>query len=126
MQLQELQIASEKLEQQAGRILNHKPRITGKDSRSLNNLMISKSRDSLSSSGSEHDEAVNTRRGAFQIARVKNRFTEESPVGGYRDVNIKVRVGFKPSNILSSPVFVPVENWGDAGVQTVVCEIQVW
>jgi hypothetical protein len=57
---------------------------------------------------------------------VKNRFTEESPVGGYPDVNIKVRVGFKPSNILSSPVFVPVENWGDAGVQTVVCEIQVW
>jgi hypothetical protein len=70
-------------------------------------------------------EAANARQGAFQIVRVKNRFEEKSPVGGYRDVNIKVRIGFKSNPILSSPVFVPVENWGDAGVQTVVCEIQV-
>jgi len=65
------------------------------------------------------------RSGAFEIVRVKNRFKEESPVGGYRDVNIKVRIGFKSSLILNSPVFVPVEHWDDAGVQTVVCEIQV-
>ncbi len=76
--------------------------------------------------GHKHDtEAVNARRGAFQIVRVKNRFAEESPVGGYRDVNIKVRIGFKSSSMLSSPIFVPVEHWDNVGVQTLVCEIQV-
>ena len=63
--------------------------------------------------------------GAFEIVRVKNRFKEESPVGGYRDVNIKVRIGFKSSSMLSSPIFVPVEHWDNVGVQTLVCEIQV-
>ena len=66
--------------------------------------------------------------GAFEIVRVKNRFKEKSPVGGYRDVNIKVRIGFKSSPNLPSPVFVPVEKWNETGVdrvQTVVCEIQV-
>jgi hypothetical protein len=76
--------------------------------------------------GLPREDVVNARRGAFQIVRVKNRFAEDSPVGGYRDVNIKVRVGFKPNYLLSSPVFVPVEKWDDSGVQTVVCEIQVW
>jgi hypothetical protein len=68
---------------------------------------------------------IDARRGAFQIVRVKNRFAEESPVGGYRDVNIKVRIGFKCSSMLSSPIFVPVEHWDNVGVQTLVCEIQV-
>jgi len=63
--------------------------------------------------------------GAFQILRVRNRFAEESPVGGYRDVNIKVKIGFKCSPVLHAPIFVPVEHWQKKGVQTVVCEIQV-
>ncbi len=65
------------------------------------------------------------RKGAFQILRVRNRFTEKSPVGGYRDINIKVKIGFKCSPVLHAPIFLPVENWQKKGVQTVVCEIQV-
>jgi hypothetical protein len=64
-------------------------------------------------------------KGAFQILRVRDRFAEKSPVGGYRDVNIKVKIGFKCSPVLHAPIFLPVEDWQKKGVQTVVCEIQV-
>jgi hypothetical protein len=40
--------------------------------------------------------------------QVRNRFAEENPPGGYRDVNIKLRVGFKGDPKDSRPVFVPV------------------
>lgn len=63
-------------------------------------------------------------KGAFQLVGFKNRFCESSPIGGYRDMNIKVRIGFRDSPKSNLPIFVPVENW-QADVQTVVCEIQV-
>ena len=40
--------------------------------------------------------------------QVRNRFAEENPQGGYRDINIKIRVGFKGDPRDSRPVFVPV------------------
>jgi hypothetical protein len=40
--------------------------------------------------------------------QVRNRFAEDNPLGGYRDINIKIRVGFKGDAKDSRPIFVPV------------------
>jgi hypothetical protein len=61
----------------------------------------------------------------FQILRIRNRFLAPVAVGGYRDVNIKVKVGFKQNAVSHAPTFVPVDKWCDKGVRTVICEIQV-
>jgi hypothetical protein len=31
---------------------------------------------------------------AFELLRVRNRFGCQNPIGGYRDVNLKLRIGF--------------------------------
>jgi hypothetical protein len=33
-------------------------------------------------------------RGVFELLRVRNRFGLPNPIGGYRDVNLKLRIGF--------------------------------
>ena len=102
--------------------------------------------------------------GAFQLLRVKNRypcralyalpplmfftrsFSELNPPGGYRDVNIKLKIGFRsstawrdlaplliPFDILfrdcessRNPLFLPVQEWNEqAGVKRLVVEVQL-
>ena len=41
-------------------------------------------------------------------AQVRNRFAEVKPRGGYRDINVKIRVGFKGDAKDSRPLFCPV------------------
>jgi hypothetical protein len=31
---------------------------------------------------------------AFELLRVRNRFGDPRPIGGYRDINLKLRIGF--------------------------------
>jgi hypothetical protein len=68
---------------------------------------------------------------AFEILRVKNRFKPPSAgdarsVVGYRDVSIKVKIGYKesPSGCI---IFSPVKEWAENSVRvrTIVAEIQL-
>jgi hypothetical protein len=48
-------------------------------------------------------------RAAFIIfLQVRNRFAEEKPLGGYRDINVKIRLGFKGDAKNGRPLFCPV------------------
>jgi hypothetical protein len=40
--------------------------------------------------------------------QVRNRFADVEPLGGYRDVNVKIRVGFKGDPKDGRPMFCPV------------------
>jgi hypothetical protein len=40
--------------------------------------------------------------------QVRNRFACANPVGGYRDINFKIRVGFKSDLKSGKPLFCPV------------------
>jgi hypothetical protein len=40
--------------------------------------------------------------------QVRNRFAEEDPLGGYRDINVKMRVGFHSGPKDGRPLFCPV------------------
>ena len=40
--------------------------------------------------------------------QVRNRFAAQSPPGGYRDMNLKIRVGFKSDPNTGHPLFCPV------------------
>ena len=42
------------------------------------------------------------------VFQVRNRFAEENPQGGYRDINVKIRLGFKADPKDSRPIFCPV------------------
>ena len=42
------------------------------------------------------------------VYQVRNRFAALNPPGGYRDVNIKIRVGFKSDANTGRPLFCPV------------------
>jgi hypothetical protein len=42
------------------------------------------------------------------MLQVRNRFAASSTQGGYRDVNIKIRVGFRSDQNSGLPVFCPV------------------
>jgi hypothetical protein len=123
--------------------------------------------DDAVSSVVEHPAAVQMPHGAFQLLRIKNRymskkkdvqrssispthwyflrFSEHSPPGGYRDINIKLKIGFRwalsfgnisfdvlespfPRDCDSSrnPLFLPVQQWNElAGVKRIVVEIQL-
>jgi len=62
---------------------------------------------------------------AFEILRVRNRFACADPVGGYRDINIKLRVGFKSDTKTGRPLFCPMSIWHESDVKTMIVEIQV-
>jgi hypothetical protein len=70
-------------------------------------------------------------RHAFEILRIKNRFKPSNPgdarrVVGYRDVSIKVKIGYKESPN-GSIIFAPVKEWSENRVivRTIVAEIQL-
>jgi len=42
------------------------------------------------------------------MLQVRNRFADVEPLGGYRDVNVKIRVGFKGDPKDGRPLFCPV------------------
>ena len=48
----------------------------------------------LHSSYQEYPASSHESRYAFELLRVRNRFGSPNPVGGYRDVNLKLRIGF--------------------------------
>jgi hypothetical protein len=72
--------------------------------------------------------------------QVRNRFAEENPLGGYRDINVKMRVGFQSGPKDGRPLFCPVyafflcafadfdsfccfrESWGRKNIKTMVRE----
>ncbi len=68
----------------------------------------------------------------MQIIRIRNRFDpglrNKQLFGGYRDLALKVKMGFicVPSNSNADRVkFVPVSRWGDSNVKRLVFEIQL-
>jgi hypothetical protein len=48
----------------------------------------------LHSSYQEYPASNHESRYAFELLRVRNRFGSPNPVGGYRDINLKLRIGF--------------------------------
>ncbi len=42
------------------------------------------------------------------VYQIRNRFAASNPPGGYRDINIKIRVGFKSDANTGRPLFCPV------------------
>ena len=44
----------------------------------------------------------------FTPSKVRNRFACADPVGGYRDINFKIRVGFKSDPKTGRPLFCPM------------------
>ena len=68
----------------------------------------------------------------MQIIRIRNRFdpsaSKHQLFGGYRDIALKIKMGFMfmPSNSNSGRVkFVPVSRWGDSQVKRLIFEIQL-
>jgi hypothetical protein len=68
----------------------------------------------------------------MQIIRIRNRFdpsaSKHQLFGGYRDIALKIKMGFTfmPSNSNSGRVkFVPVSRWGDSYVKRLIFEIQL-
>lgn len=68
----------------------------------------------------------------MQIIRVRNRFdpslSSKQLFGGYRDLALKVKMGFicvQSNSVADRVKFVPVCRWGDASVKKLVFEIQL-
>jgi hypothetical protein len=68
----------------------------------------------------------------MQIIRIRNRFdpsaSKHQLFGGYRDIALKIKMGFTfmSSNSNSGRVkFVPVSRWGDSHVKRLIFEIQL-
>ena len=68
----------------------------------------------------------------MQIIRIRNRFdpsaSKHQLFGGYRDIALKIKMGFTfmPSSSNSGRVkFVPVSRWGDSQVKRLIFEIQL-
>jgi hypothetical protein len=53
--------------------------------------------------------------------QVRNRFAAQSPPGGYRDMNLKIRVGFKSDPNTGHPLFCPVYNESFAAAANRYC-----
>lgn len=53
--------------------------------------------------------------------QVRNRFAAQSPPGGYRDMNLKIRVGFKSDPNTGHPLFCPVYVESFAAAATISC-----
>ncbi len=56
------------------------------------------------------------------LPQVRNRFAAHSPLGGYRDINVKIRVGFKSDAESGRPLFCPVyvDNAAAAAVEVML------
>jgi hypothetical protein len=68
----------------------------------------------------------------MQIIRIRNRFdpslSRKHLFGGYRDISLKIKMGFTclQSNSAADRVkFVPLSRWGDPDVKRLVFEIQL-
>jgi hypothetical protein len=68
----------------------------------------------------------------MQILRIRNRFdpstSSQQLFGGYRDLALKIKMGFTfmPSSSTSASVkFVPLSRWGDSHVKRLIFEIQL-
>ncbi len=60
--------------------------------------------------------------------QVRNRFAAQSPPGGYRDMNLKIRVGFKSDPNTGQPLFCPVyvESFSVAITRYCLCILMSW
>jgi hypothetical protein len=66
----------------------------------------------------------------MQVMRVRNRFdpniSGKQLVGGYRDLSLKIKMGFMCTQSNSDYVkFVPVDRWCDSNVKRIIFEMQL-
>jgi hypothetical protein len=79
---------------------------------------------------SKKQNAEESKKRAFRLLRVRNRFDRRLQddarghlVGGYRDFAIKMEIGFETSPI-GTPWFVPVGHWDAHNARRMVVELQ--